>query len=290
MIFKNIKKKLGFIKNKIKILSLLSSRIQNKLGPYIDIGEKIMPDLSHQYSADFGKTLSRYKTIKIRNQQAFQVKFARECIDKLNGEQSVVDIGDSSGSQLLQLKEFCKIKETISINIDSSAIERIKEKGLRAYNCRAEELYTKHKIKGDVFLSFQTVEHLHDPCKFFREIAEIDFKIFVMTVPLRRQSTIGLKHLRSILKHKEKKLNISDRKMSNVNAESVHIFELSPKDWELLALHSGLELISQQTYLQYPAFIPGLKKIWLKDDFEGFWGASFIKNKSFQDLYKGLEQ
>lgn len=155
-----------------------------------------------------------------------------------------------------------------------------------AYICRAEELYEKHKIKANVLLSFETVEHLHDPCKFFREICKTDFKIFIMTVPFRRQSTVGLKHIRNILKSKSKKIEMSDIKKYEVNAESVHVFELSPADWQILALHSGLRLISSEIYLQYPPFIPGLKKIWQRNDFEGFWGACFVKDEQFKNLYQ----
>ena len=107
---------LGLI-NKLKVYSLLTSRVINKFQRYVELGEKIIPDLSQQHTSDINTKLTEYDIIKKRNQQAFQIKFASQNINKLNGENSIVDIGDSSGAHLLQLKELCKIKDLISINI-----------------------------------------------------------------------------------------------------------------------------------------------------------------------------
>lgn len=108
---------LGII-NKIRILSLLASRKINNLKTFVELSEKIMPDLTLQHTSDNNQKLSKYDIIKKRNQQAFQIKFSSYNINKLHGEQSIVDIGDSSGAHLLQLKEICKVQNLISINID----------------------------------------------------------------------------------------------------------------------------------------------------------------------------
>ena len=107
---------------KLKILSLMYAKMRYKFEPYIKLGEKIIPDLSLQHTEDIKKKLTEFDILKKRNQQAFQVKFAHKNINKLNGYQSMVDIGDSSGSHLLQLKELCKTKSLIFINIDNDAV------------------------------------------------------------------------------------------------------------------------------------------------------------------------
>ena len=61
-------------KEKVKIYSLKYSRMQNKLQPFVELGEKITPDLSNQHTQDKYEKMTDYKLIKRRNQQAFQIQ------------------------------------------------------------------------------------------------------------------------------------------------------------------------------------------------------------------------
>ena len=90
------------------------------------------------------------------------------------------------------------------------------------------------------------VEHLHNPSEFFRQLSKNagDFKYFIMSVPYRRISTVGLKYIR--------RKNSTEK----VDPGHVHIYELCPEDWKLLAYHSGLKMVFEEIYFQYPKNVP----------------------------------
>ena len=51
-----------------------------------------------------------------------------------------------------------------SVNLDPIAINKIRQKGLRAILCWAEDLHNVgNGFETDIFMSFQMVEHLIDP-------------------------------------------------------------------------------------------------------------------------------
>ncbi len=242
--------------------------------------KEIVPDISNQEEA-YKASLNDYLELKIRGLQAFQCKMMLEAIERLSrGAITVVDIGDSAGTHMLYLKELLKNRlqlETISVNLDPRAINKIKARGLKAILCRAEELDLSGK-HIDMFTSFEMVEHLHNPSIFFRRLAKRSAcNKMLITVPYLRQSRVGLHNIR----HNFKK---------EIFAEDEHIFELKPSDWKLLLLHSGWKVIQARVYFQYPRKIPVvsglLARFWRKFDYEGFWGAILEKDASFSDCYK----
>ncbi|MFH1309101.1 MAG: hypothetical protein ABIH85_00305, partial [Candidatus Omnitrophota bacterium] len=77
-------------------------------------------------------------------------------------------------------------------------------------------------------------------------------------------------------------------------AEEEHIFELNPKDWALLFLHSGWRVKYSEIYYQYPRKWPVLSWLWAKfwklTDYEGFWGAILEKDTTYSDCYQDWEE
>lgn len=289
--FKTILKKIlitfGFnITNIIQGLSKWSIKLaltENGLNKLVEKLRKIAPDISDQESS-VKDTFNDYWEFKRRCLQAFQCS---EMIKALNHQPSakltVVDIGDSAGTHMLYLKELTKDRfdiDTISVNLDPRAIEKIKARRLKAILCRAEDLDLGQK-QIDLFTSFQMIEHLHNPVIFFRRLAKrAKCNRIVITVPYLKNSRVGLHHIR----------NRSDKMIS---AEEEHIFELSPEDWTLLLLHSGWKIICSKIYYQYPQNWPFISQFlaifWRLTDFEGFWGAILEKDSTFSDCYQDWE-
>jgi hypothetical protein len=247
---------------------------------------KIVPDISQQYSRqsvlpDFN--WSGYWEQKIRALHAFQCTLMLRAIDSLPGKNlTVVDIGDSAGNHMLYLRELSQEKvETISVNLDPRAIDKISKKGLRALLCRAEELDLVGE-QVDLFVSFEMVEHLHNPAIFFRRLAKKSTcNKMLITVPYLKTSRVGLYQIRN-------------EAATDFYAEDEHIFELSPQDWTLLLRHSGWGVIHGEIYYQYPRRYPGLSQLlalyWRKTDFEGFWGAILEKDTVLSDRYLDWEE
>lgn len=244
---------------------------------------EIVPDISQQEESE-KDTFNEYYELKRRTLQAFQCRMMLHALtDYALGKVTVVDIGDSAGTHMLYLKALTEERfqiDTISVNLDARAIEKIRARGLHAVLCRAEELDLGDR-KVDLFTSFQMVEHLHNPAIFFRRLAvKAECKRMVITVPYLRCSRVGLHHIRG-------------KTRDVIFAEDEHIFELSPEDWSLLLMHSGWKVISSRIYFQYPRRWPIARALlawfWKNTDFEGFWGAILEKDTSFSDLYQDWE-
>ena len=278
----------------LKIQSLKASRKENNFEKLITKLETILPSLKDQtnFLNDDTKEDSLYIQLKMRNQQAFQLDFTLEKIKKYKQENgvdaiSLVDIGDSSGNHLIQLQALDKSIENIaSVNLDAEAIEKIRNKGIKAYHCRAEELLEKYNMRANFFISYQMVEHLTDPVRFFKSIAYGQLNginvcdRFIVSVPYQNQSRVGFNHMR--INHKVNQTDIMQ------NAESVHIFELSPNDWKLIAEFSGWEVVSDKIYYQYPKWhwLYFMKYIWRKSDFEGFYIMELKINHQWSNRYE----
>lgn len=245
---------------------------------------EIVPDISKQYSVA-PKDFDTFHELKTRTQQAFQCSLLLKAIEQLSAKRklTVVDIGDSSGTHMLYLKELSKGRfdiDTISVNLDPMAIEKIRKRGLKAILCRAEELDLGEQ-GVDLFTSFQMVEHLHNPALFlYRLSKKSECNRIILTVPYLRSSRVGLYSLRN-------------KPSKNFSAEEEHIFELSPKDWTSLFLHSGWKVICSEVYYQYPRNLlilsSALSWFWRQNDFEGFWGAILEKDTSFSSVYQDWE-
>jgi len=244
--------------------------------------QKIIPDLTNQYSGFKIDMNNSYQVNKLYNQHSFQMNLVLKALEYLDKSKTlnIIDIGDSSGTHILYLQNLLKDLDVnpISVNLDKKAVERIREKGLKAVHCRAEELHIKENIEADLFLSFETIEHFFDPISFLHNMAiKGSAEYFVITVPYVQKSRVGLHHIRNS--------KFSDK---GLDAESTHIFELSPEDWNLIFQFSGWEIIISDRYTQYPKSNPLFftKYIWEKMDFNGFYGVVLKRNLDIADKYK----
>jgi len=240
-----------------------------------DLADKLaetVPDITAQYSTF--KIDNPYLRTKVRNQHAFQISLVHEIIGEFD-KPMIVDIGDSAGTHLQYIMGLHPKKmQCLSVNLDAQAVERIKQKGLEAVNARAEDLH-KYNINADIFLCFEMLEHLMDPCRFLHELStKTNAKYLVITVPYLQNSRVGLNHIRV-------------EGLRDVYAENTHIFELSPKDWKLLAKHSGWNIAQERIYWQYPkkGFLWITKALWRRFDYEGFYGMILTKDNTWSSKY-----
>ncbi len=255
---------------------------QENTGPLIKKLRKIVPDISEQ------ETNYTYKGVieeKERAIQAFQCQMLMDVMAKFSfqGKETftIVDIGDSAGTHSLYFSELLKDDiskvETISVNLDPQAIAKIKNKGLNAILCRAEDLDLGNQ-QIDLFTSFQMLEHLHDPVMFLHRLAKkSNCDYLFITVPYFKKSRVGLHRVRTNLKEP-------------VYAEETHIFELSPEDWRLLFIHAGWQPVLSKIHYNYPkgwflvSFL--LKYFWRILDFEGYWGILLKKDMEMSNYYQ----
>jgi hypothetical protein len=191
-----------------------------------------------------------------------------------------VDIGDSSGTHLKYLKNICGEKiNASSVNLDPVAIKKIRERGFEAFETRAELLHkhSDYNRRADIFLSYEMVEHLLDPVSFLHAMAtKSECEYFVVTIPYLYRSRVGLHQVR-YPEH--------DRPF---NAETTHIFELSPNDWNLVFRFSGWKIVKQVRYTQYPKYHPLsiMRYLWRRFDFDGFYGVILQKDDSISKRYQ----
>jgi hypothetical protein len=235
---------------------------------------EVFPELSRQYT-DFELDTDFLK-YKVRAQQSFQVSLAAPVLASRPGA-TVVDIGDSSGAHIAALKALLPDggHRFLSVNLDEKAVARVKARGFEALLCRAEALQEKG-VKADIFLSFETLEHLNDPATFLNRLSKTACDRLVLTVPFVAETRVGLHHLRAGLR-------------KTVSPETVHIFEFSPDDLKLLAAHCGWAVETERVYRQYPLNSPlrGTRAIWKNWDFEGFYGLVLRRDASWSSLYTG---
>lgn len=283
---KNLLKKLFF---KILLISLRLSNNNKKTKNLKKELESIIPDITNQYTTYLLDT--KYLIEQTRYQHTFQISLVLKALEmirlsnKIGGERkdsfNIVDIGDSSGTHSLYIKAICDkyFKEkvnTISVNLDPVAIQKIREKGLEAYNMRAEELNLGENSHPDIFISFETLEHFFNPIEFLNKLAiNAECKYLIITVPYVKPSRVGIQHLRS-------------KNPKEVTSENTHIFELCPDDWDLLYKFSGWKISYSEQYTQYPKRGPlyFLKYLWEKYDFRGFYGVILERDLTYSKLYK----
>jgi hypothetical protein len=241
----------------------------------------IVPDLTNQYSSF--QITGLYQINKVRSQHAFQVQLALDAISLVNKAKgdpvNVIDIGDSSGAHLTYLSQISGEVCASSVNLDPIAVEKIRSKGFEATLSKAELLHEHPDFnkRTDIFLSYETLEHLLDPISFLHNMAiKSDCEYFVITIPYLKRSRVGLHQVR----HPE-----HDRPF---NAETTHIFELSPDDWNLVFEFSGWKVVKQVKYTQYPKKNPLtiLRYFWRRFDFDGFYGVILKKDNTASSKYK----
>ena len=246
--------------------------------------EEIVKDISNQYTTFTIAPDNKYINTKLRCQHAFQMRLLLDAIEKVGLQRqstiNIVDIGDSSGTHLTYLNSLAAARSfdvnSLSVNLDPVAVDKVKALGLDAVLCRAEEF---HKLENgfvpDLFILFETLEHFFDPISFLRAMAvESPCEHIVLTVPFVKFSRVGMSHIR-------------DGSSRTVMAENTHIFELCPEDWSLIFSFSGWEIIHEEKYTQYPKYhiLSWTKCLWRKYDFDGFYGVVLKKHMATSDRY-----
>jgi len=263
---------------------IASNKQRNEVELKSKLGQ-IVPDLTNQYTTFKIDMNNSYLVNKIRGQHSFQISIALKAIELLSMirkendiDINIVDIGDSSGTHLIYLKKLLENKKinALSVNLDPVAVQKIKDKGLNALLCRAEELHlNKEGFDTDIFLSYEMLEHLFNPIDFLHTMSEKSkCEYFVVTVPYVHKSRVSCQFVNNGLN-------------GNFQAENTHIFELSPNDWNTIFKFSGWEIVYADKYTQYPKLNPLslTKHLWRKLDFDGFYGVILKKNNSFSKRY-----
>jgi hypothetical protein len=273
----------GKVNEKLAYFSIRLAILEKKSTDSIKQLRAIVPDISDQESS--GKDVfNTYWELKRRAMHSFQCVLMLKALEHFDSARlTIVDIGDSAGTHMLYLKKLAEGRfniDTLSVNLDPNAIEKIKTKGLKALLCRAEDL-DMDGCPVDLFTSFEMVEHLHNPAIFFRRLAKKNAcGRMVITVPYMKQSRVGLH-------------NIRNNSHNTLYAENEHIFELNPEDWTLLMIHAGWRVVHSRIYYQYPRKLPIISQLlslyWKKTDYEGFWGAILEKDATFSDRYLDWE-
>lgn len=238
--------------------------------------EEIVPDIADQYSRF--KVEGRYLSMNVRGLHAFQMSLVDKVISKFRDSVVVIDIGDSAGTHIQYISGLYNRSinvKSLSVNLDEKAVEKIRKKGFEAICAKAEEL-SNFNVNPDIFLCFEMLEHLMDPCRFLRSLSSnTKAQYLVVTVPYLKTSRIGLHHIRH-------------GREGNVYAENTHIFELNPTDWKLLIRHSGWNIQEERIYLQYPKYsLLSITRPWWKmKDFEGFYGLILTRDNNWSSKYQ----
>ncbi|MBD3426564.1 MAG: hypothetical protein GF409_04980 [Candidatus Omnitrophica bacterium] len=278
-LYDGVKKGKNSLTQELAVRSLRCAIEEQGLSDLAKRLKSIEPDLREQYS-NF-EVKGEYLNTKVRGVHAFQMSLVAESLGMLkdvdNKELTVVDIGDSAGTHIRYASELFKERNirSLSVNLDSEAVKRIREKGLVALCASAEDVTRQISGDVDVFLCFETLEHLFNPVKFLHDIsANTGCRSLVVTVPYLRNSRVGLHQVRRSL-------------TDPFNAENTHLFELSPESWRLLFLFSGWKVVSEKVYWQYPKkhWLRLTRPYWRKNDFEGFYGAVLARDYKWSKLY-----
>lgn len=270
--------KIEAVINKICFYSIRKALSEKGFNDLINTLRKIVPDISEQESRH--RMMDPYLELKMRGLHAFQCSLMLRTINSFPSSRvTIVDLGDSSGTHMLYIRGIKNDSiaiDSISVNLDPIAIEKIRARKLRGVLCRAEELDLRNE-SIDLIVSFEMIEHLHNPALLFRRLStNSGFNKIIITVPYVKKSRVGLHHVR----------NRSER---IIFAEDEHIFELSPEDWSLLLLHSGWKVTYNEIYYQYPHKWPLLSWFfaffWKRVDYQGFWGATLEKDLTYSNRY-----
>lgn len=243
---------------------------------------QVIPDISDQYTGGFDpEEYRRYWEIKMRGLHAFQVRLMLDSMAHLGRKGLVLaDIGDSSGNHaryLQALAEPGSIERVVSVNLDPVAVEKVRAKGGDSILARAEEMDLEG-VRPHLFMSFEMVEHLTDPIRFLHRLAERgSAEHLLMTVPLSPTSRFGGFDLRQP----------EGQMPARFTAEEVHLFELCPADWLLLARFAGWRPVFQRRYHQYPlrSALRLTAPLWRRLDFPGFWGVLLERDMTVATRY-----
>lgn len=255
------------------VRSLRAAGREQRLASLVRRLEHLVPHIDDQYSRF--RVEGTYLETKVRLLHAFQVSLVERVIGEF-ADVTVVDIGDSSGTHLQYLRGLhpdIRVR-CVSVNLDEKSIAKIRAKGLEAIHARAEELQRYH-VTADIFLCFETMEHLMNPTEFLHELSsKTNARYLILTVPYVARSRVGMHHIR----YNRREL---------VSAEEVHIVEFCPDDLRLLVQHCGWKTLYDQVYLQYPRYHPMriMKPFWKRLDLEGFYGMILTRDDTWSRFY-----
>ncbi len=110
-----------YIKERISKWSIRLALAQDGSNKLVKKLREMVPDISNQESSE-KDTFNDYYEFKRRSLQAFQCSLMIKALNHLPpGRLTVIDIGDSTDTHMLYLKELTKTRfdiETISVNLD----------------------------------------------------------------------------------------------------------------------------------------------------------------------------
>jgi len=277
----------------MSIKSLLKANFFYFSQKAVAIAVKQDADLSEMWDLSlkhFPDLVDHYATVKMNDEALMRVRllicsealWLKRVITGLKKQgvdvKNYVDIGDSDGSARLLFEKSmknCNI-DSLGINIQPEAVEKIKAMGLNAECIDAMDL-PKRGRRYDAVSVFETLEHLPHPIGFMQNMSKIINKRLIISVPLIVKSRVSLKYLTGKWE-REKTPTIANN----------HIFELSPEDWTKIFLHTGWQIEDQWHVRQYPK--RGLLKVlmqyaWRKLSFEGYWFVSLKKDDTYSSQY-----
>lgn len=242
---------------------------------------RLFPDFKKHYSfvVDNEEVENRIRLLVVA--ETFFVKREIENVITRKGGCTYADVGDSDGSVRLLLKGYLSEEKlsSVGINLQPSTVEKIKRKGLDAICADALSLGDKG-VHYDIVSAFETLEHLPDPIGFLSGIRNVVENRLVLSVPFIRHSRIGLAYLSNRWPNGTKP-----------TVENTHIFELSPRDWKRIFLHSGWKINRDWKLMMFPSARISrliLQPFWRFVSFEGFWFISLSKDTEYSSKY-GIE-
>lgn len=246
-----------------------------------DCSFTVFPDFKNHFSVPVDNKEIEHRIRLLVVGETFFIK--KEIEDILGNKKncSYADIGDSDGSVRLLLNKlfFGEKLKSVGINLQQTAVNKMKALGLEAI-CADAITLGNQGINYDIISLFETLEHLPDPISFLKNIKPVTGEILVLSVPYIRKSRVNLAYLTEKWP--------KDRKPT---IESVHIFELSTKDWEKIFLHTGWKIKNEWKLMAFPSNKLSrliLQPYWRCISFDGFWFVSLVKDNKYSSRY-GVE-
>ncbi len=238
---------------------------------------KVFPDMQAHFT---GTIVNAETEMRIRLLLCCEALFTGRALKKCRGSKacSYADVGDSDGTVQMLLRYYgWEELETTGINLQQSAVDRIRERGLDAICEDAMRLGDRGQ-SYDVVSVFETLEHLPDPIGFLKGIQSVVSDTLVVSVPYIKQSRVGLAYLSK---------RWPAEKVPTI--ENTHILELSPGDWGKIFKHAGWRVIDQNFLLMYPRcswLRLVLQPYWRQRSFEGFWFVALTRDNRFARRYR----
>lgn len=243
-----------------------------------DVSKDIFKSLHDHFTSGEVDDETEYRIRFLIAAEASFVKSEVQRIISIKNKCNYLDIGDSDGSVRILLENIIDNPcfKTMGVNLQKSAVEKIRANGLEALHMDAMDVGSTG-VTYDIVSVFETLEHLPDPIGFLKQIHNVVGQKMVISVPVVPRSRVSLRYLEA------------KSMANNVNIENVHIFELSRDDWKKIFLHTGWKVENEWTLLQFPKF--GILRLimqtyWRMVSFEGFWFVTLTKDTKFMDSYK----